>query len=47
MSKKITREKFLKDKFKSFKEQLKKYLPKEAYEEEFEDLFNAVRELLC
>jgi len=47
MSKKLTREKFLEDKFESFKEQLKKYLPEEAYEAEFEDIFHAVRELLC
>ena len=47
MSKKLTREKFLEDKFESFKEQLKKYLPEEAYEAEFEDIFNDVRELLC
>jgi len=47
MSKKLKREKFLEDKFKSFKEQLKKYLPEEAYKSEFEDIFDAVRELLC
>jgi len=47
MSEKLTREKFLEDKFESFKEQLKKYLPEEAYEAEFEDIFHAVRELLC
>ena len=44
---KLTREKFLEDKFESFKEQLKKYLPEEAYEAEFEDIFHAVRELFC
>ena len=46
MSKKIKREKFLKDKFKSFKEQLKKYLPEEAYEGEYINIFEDVKELL-
>ena len=47
MSNKLKRKKYLEDKFKSFKEQLKKYLPEEAYEAEFEDIFFDVRELLC
>jgi len=47
MSKKISREKFLEDKFESFKKQLEKYLPEEEYKSQFETLFNDLRELLC
>ena len=47
MSEKITREEFLEEKFESFKKQLEKYLPKEDYKLQFEELFNDIRELIC
>ena len=47
MSKKITREKFLEEKFESFKKQLEKYLPEKEYKSIFDDIFEDVKELLC
>jgi len=45
--KKISRKKFLEEKFKKWKKFLEKKLPSRAYKLEFEDFLNQLKDILC
>ncbi len=44
---KITREQFLRMKFKKMEKLMKKHLPKVTFKLHFEDLWNQLKELIC